>query len=70
MPYGPFTTIAQAKVAFGLTTVEGDCCASFRRNRGLPQIALTQPSQSLIDSWVASLPIVATSGSEKRILKT
>lgn len=57
MPYSQFTTIAKAKTAFGLTTIEGD--------RFLPPLAPIPPSQSLQDFLAESLPIVATSGSEK-----
>jgi hypothetical protein len=57
MSYSQFTTIGKAKLAFGLTVIEGD--------RFLPAIPAIVPSSSLSDMLAESLPIVATSGSEK-----
>jgi hypothetical protein len=57
MPYSQFKTIAQAKTAFKLTVIEGD--------RFLPQIPPIAPSPTLSDYLKETLPIVATSGSEK-----
>lgn len=57
MPYSQFKTIAQAKAAFKLTIIEG--------NRFLPQTPPVAPSQTLSDYLQETLPIVATSGSEK-----
>lgn len=57
MSYSQFTTISKAKAAFNLTTVEGE--------RFLPEIAPIFPSQILLGYLQESLPIVATSGSEK-----
>jgi hypothetical protein len=57
MPYSQFTTISKVKEAFGLTVVEGD--------RFLPDIPLLSPSPVLLNYLQESLPITATSGSEK-----
>jgi len=57
MSYSKFKTIAQVKAAFGLTVLEGD--------RFLPQTNPVQPSLTLQDYLKESLPLVATSGSEK-----
>ncbi len=57
MPYSQFTTIRKAKEAFNLTTVEGD--------RFLPILDPIAPSDVLAGTLKESLPIVATSGSEK-----
>lgn len=57
MPYSQFKTIAQAKAAFKLTIIEG--------TRFLPQTPPVAPSQTLSDYLQETLPIVATSGSEK-----
>lgn len=57
MPYSQFTTISKAKQAFNLTTVEGA--------RFLPDIDPIAPSYILTGYLQESLPIVATSGSEK-----
>lgn len=57
MPYSQFKTIAQAKAAFKLTVIEGD--------RFLPQTPPIAPSQTLSGYLQETLPIVATSGSEK-----
>ncbi|MCP2729828.1 hypothetical protein [Limnofasciculus baicalensis] len=57
MPYSQFKTIAQTKAAFQLTIVEG--------SRFLPQTPPVTPSQSFSDYLQETLPIVATSGSEK-----
>lgn len=57
MSYSKFKTIAQVKAAFELTVIEGD--------RFLPQTEPVQPSATLQDYLHESLPLVATSGSEK-----
>jgi hypothetical protein len=57
MPYSQFTTISKVKQAFNLTTVEG--------NRFVPNIDPIAPSPILTGYLLESLPIVATSGSEK-----
>lgn len=57
MPYSQFKTIAQAKAAFNLMIVEG--------SRFLPQTPPVAPSPTLSDYLQETLPIVATSGSEK-----
>ncbi|NET07479.1 MAG: hypothetical protein F6K16_22805 [Symploca sp. SIO2B6] len=57
MSYSQFKTIAQAKVTFNLTIIEG--------SRFLPQTPPVAPSQTLCDYLRETLPIVATSGSEK-----
>ncbi len=57
MPYSQFTTIRRAKEAFNLTTVEGD--------RFLPALEVIAPSEILAGTLKETLPIVATSGSEK-----
>lgn len=57
MPYSQFTTIAKARKAFNLTVQEGD--------RFLPDLAPIPPSDILSGTLRDSLPIVATSGSEK-----
>ena len=57
MPYSQFTTIRKAKEAFNLTTVEGD--------RFLPVVEPIAPSDVLAGTLQETLPIVATSGSEK-----
>lgn len=57
MSYSKFKTIAQAKAAFGLSVLEGD--------RFLPKTEPVQPSATLQDYLHESLPLVATSGSEK-----
>ncbi|NJN31790.1 MAG: hypothetical protein HC824_16205 [Synechococcales cyanobacterium RM1_1_8] len=57
MSYSKFKTIAQAKIAFGLLVIEGD--------RFLPKTDPVQPSATLQDYLHESLPLVATSGSEK-----
>jgi hypothetical protein len=57
MPYSQFTTIRKAKEAFNLTTVEGD--------RFLPVVDPIAPSDVLAGTLQETLPIVATSGSEK-----
>ncbi len=57
MPYSQFKTIAQAKAAFQLTVIEG--------SRFLPETSPVAPSQTLSDYLQETLPIVATSGSEK-----
>ena len=57
MPYSQFTTIRRAKEAFNLTTVEGD--------RFLPTLEAIAPSDVLTGTLKETLPIVATSGSEK-----
>lgn len=57
MSYSKFKTIAQAKIAFGLLVIEGD--------RFLPKTDPVQPSVTLQDYLHESLPLVATSGSEK-----
>lgn len=57
MPYSQFKTISSVKTAFNLTVVEGD--------RFLPEIEAIAPSAILSGYLQESLPIVATSGSEK-----
>ncbi len=57
MPYSQFTTISKAKQAFNLTTVEGI--------RFFPELDPITPSAILTGYLQESLPIVATSGSEK-----
>src|SRR5919202_2229716 len=57
MPYSQFTTISKAKEALNLTTVEG--------YRFLPPLNPIAPSDVLTGTLKESLPIVATSGSEK-----
>lgn len=57
MPYSQFTTIRKVKEAFHLTTVEGD--------RFIPAVAPISPSDLLAGMLKETLPIVATSGSEK-----
>lgn len=57
MFYSQFTTIGKVKAAFGLKVTEGD--------RFLPKIEPIAPSSSLAEMLLESLPIVATSGSEK-----
>ncbi|HAJ64881.1 MAG TPA: hypothetical protein DCP31_41275 [Cyanobacteria bacterium UBA8543] len=57
MPYSQFKSIAQAKAAFKLTIIEGD--------RFLPPTPPVAPSPTLKDYLQETLPIVATSGSEK-----
>lgn len=57
MPYSQFKTISHVKTAFNLTVIEG--------NRFLPKIEAIEPSPILSGYLKESLPIVATSGSEK-----
>ena len=57
MPYSQFTTIRKAKETFNLTVVEGD--------RFLPIREAIAPSDVLAGTLKETLPIVATSGSEK-----
>jgi len=57
MPYSQFKTIAQAKAAFQLTVIEG--------SRFLPETSPVNPSPTLSDYLQETLPIVASSGSEK-----
>ncbi|MEQ8383571.1 MAG: hypothetical protein RH949_14550 [Coleofasciculus sp. A1-SPW-01] len=57
MPYSQFKTIAQAKAAFQLTVIEG--------SRFLPETSPVAPSPTLWDYLQETLPIVASSGSEK-----
>ena len=57
MSYSQFNTISSVKTAFNLTVVDGD--------RFLPEIEAIAPSSTLSDYLQESLPIVATSGSEK-----
>jgi hypothetical protein len=57
MSYSQFTTIAKVRDAFGLKIIEG---AAF-----WGQLSLAQPSSGLLDYLQETLPIVATSGSEK-----
>ncbi|MEO1350617.1 MAG: hypothetical protein AAFW84_17730 [Cyanobacteria bacterium J06635_15] len=57
MSYSQFKTISSVKTAFNLTVIEGD--------RFLPPIAAIEPSPILSGYLQESLPIVATSGSEK-----
>jgi hypothetical protein len=57
MSYSQFTTIAKVRDAFALKIIEG---AAF-----WGQLPLVQPSSGLLDYLCETLPIVATSGSEK-----
>lgn len=57
MPYSQFTTISKAKQAFNLTVQEGE--------RFIPSLDPISPSSILAGTLNDSLPIVATSGSEK-----
>jgi hypothetical protein len=57
MPYSQFTTIRKAKEAFNLTVIEGD--------RFIPPVNPIAPSELLAGTLKETLPIVATSGSEK-----
>lgn len=57
MSYSQFKTISSVKTAFNLTVIEGD--------RFLPEIEPIEPSSILSGYLQESLPIVATSGSEK-----
>ncbi len=57
MPYSQFTTIRKAKEAFNLTTIEG--------SRFIPSVEPVVPSDLLAGTLKETLPIVATSGSEK-----
>ncbi|NET58141.1 MAG: hypothetical protein F6K47_18900 [Symploca sp. SIO2E6] len=57
MSYSQFKTISSVKTAFNLTVIEGD--------RFLPEIEPIEPSDILSGYLQESLPIVATSGSEK-----
>jgi hypothetical protein len=57
MPYSQFTTIRKVKEAFNLTTIAGD--------RFIPDISPVRPSEILAGTLRETLPIVATSGSEK-----
>lgn len=57
MPYSQFTTISKVKQAFNLTTIEG--------TRFFPDLDPITPSPVLAGYLQESLPIVATSGSEK-----
>jgi hypothetical protein len=57
MSYSQFTTIAKVRDAFGLKIIEG---AAF-----WGELPLVQPSTGLLDYLQETLPIVATSGSEK-----
>lgn len=57
MSYSQFTTIRAAREAFTLTVVEGD--------RFIPTVAAIAPSDILAGTLTETLPIVATSGSEK-----
>lgn len=57
MPYSQFTTIAKAKQAFDLAVREG--------GRFIPPLDPIVPSNILSGTLEDSLPIVATSGSEK-----
>jgi hypothetical protein len=57
MSYSQFTTIAKVRDAFGLKIVEGPAF--------LGQLPVIQPSTGLLDYLQETLPIVATSGSEK-----
>lgn len=57
MSYRQFKTIAQTKAAFNLTVVEG--------SRFLPPTPPISPSPTLWDYLQETLPLVATSGSEK-----
>lgn len=57
MPYSQFTTLSKVKEAFGLKIQEGI--------RFLPDVEFIAPSHVLAGTLLESLPIVATSGSEK-----
>ncbi|MGB3507683.1 MAG: hypothetical protein WBA93_00220 [Microcoleaceae cyanobacterium] len=57
MFYSQFKTISSVKTAFNLTVVEG--------GRFMPEIEAIAPSPTLYGYLQESLPIVATSGSEK-----
>ncbi|NER00162.1 MAG: hypothetical protein F6K30_26270 [Cyanothece sp. SIO2G6] len=57
MAYSQFKTIRSVKQAFDLTVVEGD--------RFLPELSPVEPSAILQDYLADTLPLVATSGSEK-----
>ena len=57
MSYSQFTTISKVKEAFNLTTVEG--------SRFLPPLDAIAPSNLLAETLIETLPLVATSGSEK-----
>jgi hypothetical protein len=57
MPYSQFTTIRKAKEAFNLTVLEGD--------RFIPILDPILPSDVLAGTLKETIPIVATSGSEK-----
>ncbi len=57
MPYSQFTTIRKAKEAFNLTVQEGD--------RFFPSLSPIAPSGLLSETLAETLPIVATSRSEK-----
>ncbi|MEB3339978.1 hypothetical protein [Okeania sp.] len=57
MSYSQFNTINSVKTAFNITVVEG--------NRFLPETEAIAPSPILSGYLQESLPIVATSGSEK-----
>lgn len=57
MPYSQFTSIRKAREAFNLTVLEGD--------RFLPPLDPIAPSDLLAGTLKDTLPIVATSGSEK-----
>jgi hypothetical protein len=57
MSYSQFTTIAKVRDAFGLKIVEAAAC--------LGQFPVVQPAPGLLEYLSETLPIVATSGSEK-----
>ncbi|MEQ8754010.1 MAG: hypothetical protein RID09_10900 [Coleofasciculus sp. G1-WW12-02] len=57
MPYSQFTTLAKAKEAFNLTTVENI--------RFLPEIEPIQPSSTLAAVLEENLPLAVATGSEK-----
>jgi hypothetical protein len=57
MSYSQFTTIAKVRDAFGLKIVEAAAC--------LGQFPAVQPAPGLLEYLSETLPIVATSGSEK-----
>jgi hypothetical protein len=57
MPYSQFTTIRKAREAFNLKVLE--------RDRFLPPLEPITPSNILAGTLKETLPIVATSGSEK-----
>ncbi|MEQ9548714.1 MAG: hypothetical protein RIM23_03705 [Coleofasciculus sp. G3-WIS-01] len=57
MPYSQFTTLAKAKEAFNLTTVENI--------RFLPEIEPIQPSSTLAAILEENLPLAVATGSEK-----